>query len=100
MNKKLDLVIVTQKNAYIGMKVVRGKDWTWGSQDSFYGEELNYLELIKKNYGIITKIENGWVKVLWKNKSENTYRILNFFDLFTFKEPLQETLQLEFNFCF
>ena len=38
MNK----TIVTKDNAYIGMKVVRGRDWKWGNQD--YGSKFGTIK--------------------------------------------------------
>jgi hypothetical protein len=59
--------IVTKENVKIGMKVRRGKDWSWGNQDYSKG---------KPTIGTVTKIlENSWVKVLWSNGSAFCYRV-------------------------
>lgn len=53
----------------IGLKVVRGRDWKWGSQD----EGSKYGEI----YGTTVQ---GWAKVIWYNEkgeslNDNSYRI-------------------------
>jgi len=58
--------MVTLDNVYIGMKVVRGRDWNYWDQDGEAG-----------NVGVVledTTMEN-WVKVQWGNGIKNSYRV-------------------------
>jgi hypothetical protein len=61
-------IIVTQANAFVGMKVIRGRDWNWGSQDS------------ETEFGVITKLGNtsknyNWYTVEWALKQSNAYKV-------------------------
>ncbi len=70
---------VTKENHYIGMEVVRGRDWKWNVQDGFAG---NIGIIVKKAYK--GSEDQYWARVDWKNDGEknNVYRIgLDSFDL-------------------
>lgn len=59
-------VPVTQDNCFIGMKVVRGKDWRWDNQDGGVGN----VEVI-----IDEKTSPEWIRVQWPSGSRQNYRI-------------------------
>lgn len=61
---------VTKDTYYIGMEVVRGRDWRWETQDGFPGNTGTITEIAYKSGG------DYWVRVAWKDGgSHNTYRI-------------------------
>ncbi|MBN2875798.1 MAG: hypothetical protein JXM71_11945, partial [Spirochaetales bacterium] len=64
--------IVTKDIAKVGLRVVRGKDWKWEDQDGGPGK----LGTIKTEPS-----STGWVRVLWDNGHENSYRVESAFDL-------------------
>ena len=55
-----------------GAVVVRGKDWSYGTQDGGSGSEGNITEI--RNYGGDTGVRNA-VKVKWKNGEINVYKV-------------------------
>lgn len=57
---------VTEDNVYVGMKIVRGKDWHWMEQDGGSG-----------NTGTVIERSNpGWYRVKWLNiEKMQTYRV-------------------------
>ena len=60
---------VTEGNAQVGMRVVRGDDWKWNDQD-------------KNGVGTIAKpAKGGWVAVKWDHGSQNSYRCEGKYDL-------------------
>lgn len=63
-------VMVTQENARVGLKVRRGKDWSWNAQD---GKEGNWgtITSISKNNGSWPFI--GWVLVKWNGAEALDY---------------------------
>lgn len=71
-------IIVTEDNAYVGMKVVRGRDWTYGDQDK------------NSKYGTITSVGHikGRCRVEWENGHKNSYSIgqFNSYDLYVYKD--------------
>ena len=57
------MTIVTEENVYVGMKVVRGRDWQWADQDK------------DSAYGVITRIRSDkWVCVNWENPNNRKYQ--------------------------
>lgn len=69
--KQTTPVMVTQLNAKVGLKVVRGRDWSQSDQDGGKG-----------NIGTITEV-NNWVTVKWdKSKTSYGYRIDKVYDLY------------------
>ena len=88
---------VTSENCAIGLKVRRGKDWKWGTQDHVDGKE---------GIGTITRCnedENGnvvkWAKVLWDGGICQIYRIGagGYFDLFTWGMYLKPYVKSKYN---
>ena len=76
-------VIVTKQNVKLDDKVVKGRDWSWGSQGGF------------SRYGTVVGQENySWVVVLWENGDRNLYRIgaEGCFDLYFYTEELTPSL--------
>lgn len=76
----------------IGMKVVRGRDWSWGNQDGGPG-----------NVGVIEKTgdySNGWVRVRWANGKENGYRIGAYgcFDLYEYEGETAPTTNTPYTY--
>ena len=66
---------VTSENCAFGLKVRRGKDWKWGSQDFVGGKE---------SIGTITRCkEDNWTNVQWDGGISAIYRIGDngYFDL-------------------
>ena len=56
------MTIVTEENVYVGMKVVRGRDWQWADQDK------------DSPYGVITRIRSDkWVCVNWENPNNRQH---------------------------
>lgn len=47
-------------------RVVRGKDWKWGSQDGTPGA---------KGRAVTAVTNNGWVSVRWPSGEDNMYRM-------------------------
>lgn len=72
-------IMVTEAIAFIGMKVVRGRDWTYGDQDK--GSE--YARIIAIGPPVTAK---GWVRVKWENGAENSYRVYEAYDLYLYKD--------------
>lgn len=79
--------IVTKDNAYVGMKVVRGRDWEWKEQDngSLYGEIVKTMDFGGFSFQVDWKDKNG--KVI---KSGSWYRGKNSFDLCEYQESVSE----------
>ena len=75
-------VIVTKQNVKLEDKVVKGRDWCWGSQ----GEN--------SEFGVVLEIRYGWVAVYWENGEKNSYRIgaEGFFDLYFYTKELTPSL--------
>ena len=67
--------IVTKDNAYVGMKVVRGRDWNLKEKIYYKYDHFND----KPRWGIITKIKESklgaYAFVKWRNGKEYDYRI-------------------------
>lgn len=63
------MIPVTENNAFVGMRVVRGKDWSWHNQDGWSGNKGT----------IITRPSpNKWVRVKWDVINyTNAYRVGN-----------------------
>ena len=76
-------VIVTKQNVKTGDKVIKGKDWRWGSQGG------------NSKFGVTKVIEdNDWVSVLWEDGDRNSYRISaeGCFDLYFYTKELTPSL--------
>ena len=75
-------VIVTKQNVKLDDKVVKGRDWRWGSQGGF------------SKYGTIEFTNHGWVTVLWEDGDRNSYRIgaEGCFDLYFYTKELTPSL--------
>ena len=58
-------ISVTAFNFRKGMRVVRGKDWTWGNQDTRSGTYYGY----PNGVGVIVSSPSddlgGWIRVDW-----------------------------------
>ena len=67
-------IIVDEKNAKIGTKVVRGRDWNWENQDIYKGKKVSGT--------IIGFNTPGWVRVKWEGGYENNYPIEQKFGLY------------------
>lgn len=80
--------IVTRDNAYVGMKVVRGRDWGWNEQDrdSLYGEIVKILDEGEFSFEVIWKDKYGKV-----TRSQVWYRGKNVFDLCEYKETSSDS---------
>ena len=70
--------VVTSANASFGLRVTRGKDWSWENQDrldstsTIKGQSGNDL----KNEGTIIQIRSdNWARVIWDSGIQNVYRI-------------------------
>lgn len=75
-------ILVTEAIAFVGMKVVRGKDWCYGSQDTQNGGD---------GIGVIIGLNPGSthsVSVKWTSGDTNTYRIADSYDLYLYKEEI------------
>ena len=75
-------VIVTKQNVKLEDKVVKGRDWYWGSQ----GEN--------SEFGVVLHIRYDWVVVCWENGEKNSYRIGadGCFDLYFYTKELTPSL--------
>ena len=76
-------VTVTKQNVKTGDKVIKGKDWCWGSQDG--NSKFGVTKVIK---------DRSWVSVSWENGQQNTYRIGDegCFDLYFYTKELTPSL--------
>ena len=79
----MNCVIVTKQNVKLDDKVVKGRDWRWGSQGGF--SRYGTIEFIK---------DHNWVSVRWENGERNSYRIgaEGYFDLYFYTEELTPSL--------
>ena len=74
---------VTAENAVIGMRVVRGKDWYYGDQDTEDGvQQVGTIVGDKSCFPI--KSDDRWVRVQWDNGRRCIYRIgkNDYYDLY------------------
>lgn len=88
---------VDKSNATVGLRVVRGKDWEWGDQDTFRGQQMVGTIVEKMDYYPLNK-DSDWVKVSWDNiHGNNSYRIGEGgqYDLYLAEEQSIETPILE-----
>ena len=76
-------VTVTKQNVKTDDKVIRGKDWRWGSQGG--NSEFGVVKIIK---------DHDWVSVRWENGERNSYRIgaEGCFDLYFYTKELTPSL--------
>ena len=67
---------ITEGNARVGMRVIRGDDWKWKDQD-------------KNGVGTITEpAKGGWVAVKWDLAGDGKYRCEGKFDLQLWKNTV------------
>ena len=70
------------------MKVVRGRNWSYGEQDAETGNTDRIGTIININ-------ENGYVRVEWGNGQKFSYRASGkFFDLYVYSAPERESNQV------
>lgn len=61
--------MVTKDNVFLGARVVRGRDWGYGEQDSY---SVGVVTSLNYTY---TSDNTDWLRVIWANKHENSYRV-------------------------
>ncbi len=67
------LIDPNQPKIYVGMEVVRGRDWQWGSQDGGPGERGVVISV--RGWRGVPGDKTGAVRVHWKkSKQKNLYR--------------------------
>lgn len=81
---------VTKENCRINLKVKRGENWSWGTQDiDFSGKHMigTVTRIIKKE---LSNTNSNWASVLWENGRIFSYRIGDYFyDLYISEEQLE-----------